>query len=109
MDQDFPTTFEEDELKEFAQAHWQFFFTDPLAETPRRAFVDVLWPAIDRYLEIWRKTKAENYWAAGEEMVKGLHAAKIKAPDWPPGPKKIERSQGNPPAAPRADDEDIPF
>lgn len=90
-DHHYPTNFEEDEKLAFARAHWQFFFTSDSYKTPRRAYVDVLWPKIEEYLTIWRDQKQTDYWAAGEAMKRDLRAAKVAPPDWPQvakGPKE---------------------
>ncbi len=82
-DANYPTNFEEDELLSFAQTHWPFFYATDRATTPRRAFVDVLWPKVDDYLNLWREKRQSNYWAAGEAMRAELEAARIVAPEWP--------------------------
>jgi hypothetical protein len=82
-DADYPTNFEEDELLSFAKTHWPFFYTSERATSPRRAFVDVLWPKVDVYLNLWREKRQTNYWAAGEAMRVDLEAARIAAPEWP--------------------------
>ena len=66
---DYPTTFDEDELKGFASAHRPFFYTDAHGSQPRRATVEILWPNIDKYLAIWRDKKRTDYWAAGVRHV----------------------------------------
>ena len=81
---DYPTTFDEDELKGFASAHRPFFYTDAHGSQPRRATVEILWPNIDKYLAIWRDKKRSDYWAAGEAMKADLAAARLAAPEWPP-------------------------
>lgn len=101
----YPTTFDEDDLRQFTEVHQPFFYSDPpLRKVPRRAYLEVLWPHIDRYLEIWREQKSTNYWAAGEAMMEDLLAARVAAPDWPPGAPKKEPEK----AATDLDDE-IPF
>lgn len=82
-DANYPTNFEEDELLSFAKTHWPFFYTTERATSPRRAFVDILWPKIDHYLSLWRDQRQSNYWAAGEAMRVDLEAARVAAPEWP--------------------------
>lgn len=82
-DANYPTNFEEDELLSFAKTHWPFFYTAERATSPRRAFVDVLWPKVEDYLNLWRENRQINYWAAGEAMRADLEAARIAAPEWP--------------------------
>ena len=93
-DSAYPTTFDEDELKDFTVAHRPFFYTDARGFEPRRSFVDILWPKIEVYLKIWHETKRTDFWAAGEAMKADLAAARVAAPDWPP--------KSPPPAKPAA-------
>jgi hypothetical protein len=93
----YPTTFEEDELRQFTMSHWQFFYADATGLQPRRAYVDVLWPHVESVLTHWRETKSTDYWSAGEMMKSILKNARLAPPDnWPP----VKRP---------ADDDDIPF
>ena len=73
----YPTTYDEDDLRAFTADHWQFFYGKSHAKKPRRDFVQVLWPKIERYLEIWRAKKSEDYWAAGKAMKADLLAAGV--------------------------------
>ena len=73
----YPTTYDEDDLRAFTTDHWQFFYRKPSAKEPRRDFVQVLWPNIERYLEIWRTKKSEDYRAAGKVMKADLLAARV--------------------------------
>jgi len=82
-DPHYPTNFEEDELLSFATTHWPFFYASDRATSPRRAYVDILWPKIDHYLGLWRDMRQSNYWAASEAMRSDLEAARVAAPDWP--------------------------
>lgn len=101
----YPTNYEEDELREFTLIHWEFFYTDPGGRSPRRTFLEILWPDIQRYLDIWRKQTRGNFWAAGEAMKASLSAANVASPHWP---RKITKaaSASKPPG--ELDDE-IPF
>lgn len=104
-DPHYPTNFEEDELLSFAKTHWPFFYTSDRANSPRRPYVDVLWPKISLYLGVWREQRQSNYWAAGEAMKADLEAARIASPEWPIASK---------PKAPRESfssdlDDEIPF
>ncbi len=102
----YPTTFDEDELYEFTRAHWEFFFSDVKATTPRRAYVDILWRRIDQYLEIWSDKKASEYWAAGEAMKHDIRAAGLQPPEWPRQPSPPKTSK---PLRPAELDDEIPF
>jgi len=102
-DSEYPTTFDEDELREFTTAHWPFFYNRPDGAVPKRAYVEILWSRIDEYLELWRKTKREDYWAVGRAMAEAIGAAKVVPPQWPP-----QTSIKSPPKPTDLDDE-IPF
>lgn len=79
----YQTTFDEDEIRRFTLDHWEFFYTSEKVTTPRRGFINILWPRLDKYLAIWRETKSSDYWAAGIQMASDLSAAKVSAPIWP--------------------------
>ena len=104
-DKEYPTSYEEDELKEFTLSHSEFFYLS--GEGPRRAYLDVLWGRITEFLELWRRTKANDYWAAGRAMKEALSAAGLASPEWPRPPKR----QPKPAQKARSNDldDDIPF
>lgn len=79
----YPTTYEEDELREFTKTHWEFFYSSEKCVLPRRSYVDVLWNSIDVYLETWINKKSTDYWAAGNLMKKALADADLASPAWP--------------------------
>src|ERR1700730_1569854 len=72
----YPTNSEEDDLKDFVLSHGEFFFT-------QRLYVQVLWPKVETYLQIWNNKRQSDYWAAGNAMVQDLMAAKVRPPPWP--------------------------
>ena len=80
---DYPSTYDEDDLREFTRAHWEFFYTLEKADTPRRAFVEILWMKIENYRRIWHEQRDCDYWAAGRAMATDLSAAKVDPPTWP--------------------------
>ena len=80
-DDRYPSTFEEDELRDFTSAHSEFFYAGK--DQPHGPYVDILWPSIDQFLSTWRITKTSDYWAAGRAMVHALRTAKVSAPEWP--------------------------
>lgn len=82
-DPSYPTTFEEDQVISFCKAHWEFFFYRQIDGDVIRHNVEILYPNIQSYLEMWRSKKREDYWAAGREMKRALESAKISSPDWP--------------------------
>lgn len=103
-DPEYPTTFEEDELRQFTLAHCRFFYQESEGRNPKRGYVDLLWPRITEFMENWRSTKKNDYWAAGKEMKAALSAAGVKPPEWPP------QSKPNDQGKPRGDlDDEIPF
>ena len=80
---DYATTYEEDEIRRFTLDHWQFFYTNDKGHLVKRGLASLLWPNISKYLQIWRSTRSENYWAAGRRMADDLASAGVKPPDWP--------------------------
>jgi hypothetical protein len=79
---EYASTYEEDELRHFTKAHWEFFYTHPKSDEPRRTHVEILWPKIEDYQRIWHDQRESNYWAAGEAMAADLSAAQLKVPNW---------------------------
>ena len=104
---EYPTTFDEDELRAFTLAHWAFFYEDLEGKRPRASYLDIIWPSVDRYMEIGRETKIANYWAAGEAMMADLSCAGIAPPNWPPKASEKSSSQRQKPSGDL--DDDIPF
>jgi hypothetical protein len=96
--EDYPSTYDEDELREFTKTHWDFFYLSEKAKAPHRAFVEILWAKIEEYRRIWRERRDTDYWAAGKAMAADLSSAKVVPPTWPRQGQK------------RGDlDEEIPF
>lgn len=93
-DKEYPTSYEEDELREFTLSHHEFFYSLG-KEEPIRQYVDVIWERINEFLELWRQTKAKDYWAAGSAMAEALSAARVPPPDWPPPPEPQARTAQN--------------
>jgi hypothetical protein len=110
---DFASSYEEDELRRFTEAHWEFFYTHPKSHEPRRAYVEILWPKIEEYQRVWRDQRGSNYWAAGAAMAADLSAAQLKVPNWPrnsaPGAATPANSFGDKPARKKPFDDEIPF
>ncbi|WP_143748696.1 hypothetical protein [Mesorhizobium sophorae] len=99
---EYPTNFEEDELRSFTLTHWMFFYHDEKGTRIRRPYVEILWPKIEEYMTRWKEKKSEDYWAAGEAMQKALSAARVQPPEWP------YKAKSKPKEARELDDE-IPF
>jgi len=91
-DEEYPTSFDEDEIRAFTLDHWQFFYQQPDGKSPRRAYVEILWPSIDTFLGIWRDRLTEDYWAAGRAMSDALLDAQVQPPEWPGGSSKSPAS-----------------
>ena len=105
---EYPTTYDEDELREFTLLHREFFYKDSKGKQPHRAFLEILWPSVGRYIEIWRDRKTADYWAAGDVMKEDLSAAGVKPPEWPS--KQKTESLPTPAAQEPSDlDDEIPF
>ena len=95
----------------FAKAHWEFFYTDINKVSFREALIDIIWPRIDEFAEIWRKTKSTDRWAAGKAMQEAIRAAGVQPPEWPPKPPE-KPAQSAPASKGRLSnqlDDDIPF
>jgi hypothetical protein len=108
----YPSNYEEDELKSFTEAHPDFFYHYDGARTkkPRRAFVQILWPKIEEYRRIWREQRERDYWAAGIAMAADLAAAKIEPPVWPRQARTKPAPQTNTKPDPQMNtDDEIPF
>jgi hypothetical protein len=104
-DSDFPSDYEDDELRDFIKTHIEFFSETFELSNPDRINVEVLWPNIDRYLEKWNETKRNDPWAVGHLMAADLKAANVPPPEWP-------RKQKEPPKPPKPTvdlDDEIPF
>lgn len=107
--------YEEESRLEFAKRHWQFFYNNEKCTNPRTAYIDVLWPMIDNFLDLWERTKAREHFAAGKAMQKALRDADIQPPEWPPQapPKAAVPPKATGPSwdAPKGGDldDEIPF
>lgn len=86
-------TYEEEYKLEFAKTHWPFFYYDSTRKSPRTAYIDVLWPKLEHFLDIWEKTHSSDYWAAGTAMRQALSDASVAPPDWPPKPPEKAPAQ----------------
>jgi hypothetical protein len=67
--------------------------------------VEVIWPRIDEFVNLWTRTKTTDYFAAGKAMQEAISLAGLRAPDWPA--KAVET-----PASRKSVndlDDDIPF
>ena len=96
-------SYEEEKRLSFAREHWPFFYSTDQKLSFIKHYIEVLWPRIDEFIEIFDTQKAENYFAAGEAMKKALSEARLKPPEWPP--------KGRSPVAQKDQeiDDEIPF
>jgi hypothetical protein len=115
--EEFNTAGDADKL-EFTRHHWPFFYVTRECfphSSIREGFIRILWPKIDEFVDIWNKTKANNYFFAGKALQNELIAAGVSAPDWPMKPPKATAgaSRGTGPSwdAPKGGDldDEIPF
>lgn len=102
VEDDLHPTFEEDQRLAFAKQFSDFFWSKN--GTILTAYIEVLWPKIDEFIDIYERTKTDNYFAAGYAMKEALSAAKLATPDWP---KKASSKVA--PSHSRDLDEEIPF
>jgi hypothetical protein len=90
-------TFEEERRLAFTRAHSPFFYRNADYSRIKMAFVDILWPSIDDFVELWEQTKATDRWVAGKAMREVLVGAGIEdPPDWPskqPAPSKVQEPE----------------
>jgi hypothetical protein len=77
-------TFEEEERLRFTTIHWPFFYVDSTCKTVFVPYVEILWPKIDDYMDIWDKTRsAGGYHRAGHRMQEAIKEAGLSVPEWP--------------------------
>jgi len=106
-DSDLPSSFEDDEIRAFVRWHIEFFSDTNKLEDPDRINVEVLWPNIESYVQIWQDTKRSDPWAAGKKMADDLTSANLRSPNWP-------RSEKSPPKPIKSSfardlDDEVPF
>ena len=91
----------EDEYRlDFARQHWPFFYFDKDLKLLKPHMINVLWPRIDEFIEVWEATRAANYFLAGEVMGEALKKAGLNAPEWPPKVPKPKVAAPPPPPPP---------
>lgn len=77
-------TYEEERRLDFATRWWQFFFINSQAVIVDRQLADILWPRIDRFIEIEQENQTTNVLAVGDMMANALREAGIDPPAWMP-------------------------
>jgi len=85
---EFPSDYGDDELRDFIQMHIEFFSETYELANPDRINLTILWPNIEHYLSMWHETRRNDPWQAGLEMAEALAAAKVDPPDWPRATKE---------------------
>lgn len=101
-------SYEEEFLVNFARIHWPFFYLSARKGEFHMAYVDILWPKIHEFLEIWQNTKSSDYFAAGKVMQEAIRAAGVRPPEWPAATAPTPPPPSVPPRHEDLDDE-IPF
>lgn len=97
-------TYEEEKRLSFTREHWQFFYTTKDCTNYLRHYVEVLWPRIDEFIDIFDSRKTDDYFAAGKAMKDALTSAGLATPQWPPvAARKIDKG------AQKDIDDEIPF
>jgi len=105
-----PSSYEDDELRDFIEQHIEFFSAKNDLGRPDRTNVEVLWPHIDTFLDRWRDLKRTDPYQVGHDLCLVLENASIKPPKWPretkePPPPQSDSSGGQSYEL----DDDIPF
>jgi hypothetical protein len=102
-DKNLYSTFDEEYKASFSKTHWPFFYDSPNCDRYKEWAIEVLWPRIDEFVDLWTRTKTTDYFAAGKAMQEAITQAGLQAPDWP-----IEAPVSRKPPLNDLDD-DIPF
>ena len=108
-DQAIPSDYEDDERRVFIEWHIEFFSETNELSNPERTNVDILWPKIDKYIELWNETKRIDPWAVGHEMADDLQASSVPPPSWPRNSKEPPKPKE--PVDPYSSslDDEVPF
>ena len=104
-------TYDEECRVVFARTHWPFFYTAIDCKIHKPWCIDIIWPKIDQFIELWESTKSNDYFATGKAMQQALREAGIQAPDWPAKPAEKRAAPPPRPSAPSGGDldDEIPF
>lgn len=106
-------TYEEERRLDFARKHWPFFFTTSDCIHLMPAYIEILWPRIDEFIETQEAHRSDDFFAGGKAMQQALKDANVKAPEWPVQPKPMTTGRRPSQAAPAFEsggiDDDIPF
>jgi hypothetical protein len=86
-DQNLFPTFDDEYKLSFTKLHWPFFYTSAKCSSYNEWAIEILWPRIDEFVDVWTRTKSADYFAAGELMRKAISEAGVVAPAWPPNKK----------------------
>jgi hypothetical protein len=102
-DKNLYSTFDEEYKVSFAKTHWPFFYVSSQCDQYIEWSIEVLWPRIDEFVDLWTRTKTTDYFAAGKAMREAISQAGLQAPDWP------AETSGSGKRAINDLDDDIPF
>jgi hypothetical protein len=90
------STFDEEYKVAFAKTHWPFFYNSSHKDSYKEWSIDVIWPRIDEFVDIWTRTESSDYFAAGRAMQEAIRQAGLRPPEWPiKPPEKPLQSQKN--------------
>jgi hypothetical protein len=76
-------TFEDEYRLSFTRTHWPFFYYTASCALPRPAYVEILWPRMEEFLDTWEKTQSKDWFATGKLMRQAITDAGVAAPEWP--------------------------
>lgn len=82
QDKDTNPSFEEEEILDFIETHWNYFSSDPEIKNIKKENIEVLWPYITTLIETWREQKFANREACVVLMRDFLSAAGLTAKSW---------------------------
>jgi hypothetical protein len=99
-------TFDEEYKVSFTKTHWPFFYLSQKCDQYKEWSIEVLWPQIDEFVDLWTRTKTTDYFAAGKAMQEAIGQAGLKAPDWP---IKLVEAPASKKTPVNDLDDDIPF
>src|SRR5947209_14714639 len=88
-DKNLYSPFDEEYKVSFAKTHWPFFYQGQKCDRYKEWSIEVIWPRIDEFVDLWTRTKTTDYFAAGKAMQEALRQAGLKPPDWPIIPAEV--------------------
>ncbi len=80
---EFFPSYEDEKRLLFTREHWPFFYGSDDFTFYLNYYIDVLWPHIDKIIQIHDDNRMTNYFEAGHLMQEMLRGAKLEPPEWP--------------------------